>query len=77
MNWGVIKGVALTWNGPWPLFRLLVANETNFFHLYIGACNYRFRMNDIVSWDDAGHMYWHAENRTVWFDLLQTGVEAK
>jgi hypothetical protein len=22
-------------------------------------------------------LFWHGENRTVWFDLLQSGVEAK
>lgn len=73
MRFGIIKAIALTWVGPWPVFRLLVVNDANFFHLYIGANNYCFRENDIVSWDGSA-FYWHTENAAIRFDLLQTGV---
>jgi hypothetical protein len=76
MNYGVIKAFASTWSGPWPLFRILVLRDNSFTYLYIGACNYRFGIGDIVSWGE-GVLYWHAETQTIKFDLLQTGVEAK
>jgi hypothetical protein len=76
VNYGIIRGIAAVWIVDRWVFRLLVLQEEAFSYFYIGACNYRFRIGDIVSWS-GDLFFWHAENRTVWFDLLQSGVEAK
>jgi hypothetical protein len=76
MSYGVIKAFAITWSGSWPIFRLLVTNDAGWHYLYVGASNYRFGMNDIVSWGD-GVLYWRANNQTIKFDLLQTAVVTK
>jgi hypothetical protein len=76
MNYGIIRGIAAVWILDHWEFRILVLQEDSWQYLYVGANNYRFRIGDIVSWS-GDLLFWHAENRTVWFDLLQTGVEAK
>jgi hypothetical protein len=76
MTYGMIKSFALTWSGTWPIFRILVMRDDSFTYLYIGACNYRLGVGDIVSWGE-GVLYWHANNQTIKFDLLQTGVATK
>jgi hypothetical protein len=75
MSYGMIRGIAQIWMDRW-LFRLLIINPAGFVFAYIGATNYRFRYGDIVSYDHEV-MYWLATNRTVRFELVQTGVEAK
>jgi hypothetical protein len=76
MNYGLIRGMAAVWILDRWLFRLLVLQHHSFTYLYVGTTNYRLRIGDIVSWS-GDLLFWHAENRTVWFDLLQSGVEAK
>jgi hypothetical protein len=76
MNYGIIRGIAAVWIMDRCVFRLLVLQKHSWQYIYVGASNYRFCAGDIVSWT-AHTLYWHAENRTVWFDLLQSAVEAK
>lgn len=73
MNFGVIKSIALVYLGHWPVFRVLVAMQDDFEYVYIPATNYRFRVNNIVTWNDK-ELFWHAAQRTVKFDLVQEEV---
>lgn len=76
MNWGMIRGIAQFLAPCGPVFRLLVLRgNDDFLYLYIGASNYNFRANDIVSWSEDGALYWHTPTRSTRFDLLQTGVK--
>jgi hypothetical protein len=76
MTYGIIRAIAQVWILDRWEFRLLVVQQDTWQSLYVGASNYRLRIGDIVSWS-GDLLFWHAENRTVWFDLLQNGVEAK
>ncbi len=73
MIYGVIRGIAQVWIHDCWEFRLLVVQQHSWRYLYIGASNYRFRIGDIVSWS-ANKLCWHADKRSVWFDLLQSEV---
>jgi hypothetical protein len=73
MNYGTIKRVARVYRGDWPALRLMVMTSNNdWTYLYIPATNYKFGCN-IVSWNDKT-LFWHAEQRTVQFDLLREEV---
>jgi hypothetical protein len=76
MIYGILRGIAPVWIKDRWVFRFCVVTNHDFQIFYVGASNYGFRYGDIVSWGD-GVLYWHAETRTIKFDLLQTGVEAK
>jgi hypothetical protein len=69
-QYGIIRGIAQVWIEDRWLFRILVLMKSRFTFIYIGASNYRFRYGDIVSWTE-DRFYWHAQNQTVRFDLMQ------
>lgn len=75
-QYGMIRGIAQIWIFDQWAFRVLVMSVDCWEFLYVGASNYRFGIGDIVSWGE-GVLYWHANNQTMKFDLLQTGVATK
>ena len=77
MNYGMLRAIAMTWVGTWPVFRLLVSiSDVDWAYLYIPATNYQFHVGDIVSWNEDS-LVWHAINQSIKFNLLETGVVHK
>lgn len=73
MKHGTIKAFAQCWLGEMNCFRFLIVTDGNWYYLYLGATNYKFRENDIVSWcDDC--LLWYTDSRTIKFDLLQSAI---
>lgn len=74
MTYGCMKAIAECYMGENPALRLLVTVENNDWqYLYIGATNYQFCEEDLVSWDNE-NFNWLMQDHQVSFPLLRTAA---
>lgn len=74
MKYGCLKAQADCYMGEQPALRLLITIDNgDWLYLYIGATNYRFCEEDLVSWDDE-EFFWLMQDHQVSFPLLRTAA---
>ena len=71
----IMDGAAIAF-GDLHCLRLLVTYTSgkDWTYLYIPACNYKFKVDDAVTWNDDGQMTWYSNDRVTRFELLNVAL---